>query len=142
MPQRTAGKEVTALLEEWGVKHIYGMPGDSINELIEELRHESSQIQFIQTRHEEVAALSAAADAKLTGKLGVCLSIAGPGAVHLLNGLYDAKADGAPVLAIAGQVASAEVGRDAFKKSNWSGCLTMSLSLISRYRRQRRCLTY
>ncbi|NQD50626.1 pyruvate oxidase, partial [Bacillus altitudinis] len=62
MPQRTAGKEVTALLEEWGVKHIYGMPGDSINELIEELRHESSKIQFIQTRHEEVAALSAAAD--------------------------------------------------------------------------------
>ncbi|MGQ9023317.1 pyruvate oxidase [Bacillus sp. 18-5] len=116
MPQRTAGKEVTALLEEWGVKHIYGMPGDSINELIEELRHESSQIQFIQTRHEEVAALSAAADAKLTGKLGVCLSIAGPGAVHLLNGLYDAKADGAPVLAIAGQVASAEVGRDAFQE--------------------------
>ncbi|WP_345806975.1 pyruvate oxidase [Bacillus pumilus] len=116
MPQRTAGKEVTALLEEWGVKHIYGMPGDSINELIEELRHESSQIKFIQTRHEEVAALSAAADAKLTGKLGVCLSIAGPGAVHLLNGLYDAKADGAPVLAIAGQVASAEVGRDAFQE--------------------------
>ncbi len=116
MPQRTAGKEVTALLEEWGVKHIYGMPGDSINELIEELRHESSQIQFIQTRHEEVAALSAAADAKLTGKLGVCLSIAGPGAVHLLNGLYDAKADGAPVLAIAGQVASAEVGRGAFQE--------------------------
>lgn len=116
MPQRTAGKEVTALLEEWGVKHIYGMPGDSINELIEELRHESSQIQFIQTRHEEVAALSAAADAKLTGKLGVCLSIAGPGAVHLLNGLYDAKADGAPVLAIAGQVASNEVGRDTFQE--------------------------
>lgn len=73
-------------------------------------------MKFIQTRHEEVAALAAAAEAKLTGKIGVCLSIAGPGAVHLLNGLYDAKADGAPVLAIAGQVSSGEVGRDYFQE--------------------------
>lgn len=107
---------MTELLEQWGVDHVYGIPGDSINEFIEELRHERNQLKFIQTRHEEVAALAAAAEAKLTGKIGVCLSIAGPGAVHLLNGLYDAKADGAPVLAIAGQVSSGEVGRDYFQE--------------------------
>ncbi|MEC1550230.1 pyruvate oxidase [Bacillus rugosus] len=116
MAHKTAGQAMTELLEQWGVNHVYGIPGDSINEFIEELRHERNQLKFIQTRHEEVAALAAAAEAKLTGKIGVCLSIAGPGAVHLLNGLYDAKADGAPVLAIAGQVSSGEVGRDYFQE--------------------------
>lgn len=90
--------------------------GDSINEFINELRHERNSLRFIQVRHEETAALAASAQAKLTGKIGVCLSIAGPGAVHLLNGLYDAKADGVPVLAIAGQVASSQIGRDAFQE--------------------------
>ncbi|MCY7873801.1 pyruvate oxidase [Bacillus spizizenii] len=116
MAHKTAGQAMTELLEQWGVDHVYGIPGDSINEFIEDLRHERNQLKFIQTRHEEVAALAAAAEAKLTGKIGVCLSIAGPGAVHLLNGLYDAKADGAPVLAIAGQVSSGEVGRDYFQE--------------------------
>ncbi|MGE9755002.1 pyruvate oxidase [Bacillus inaquosorum] len=116
MAHKTAGQAMTELLEQWGVDHVYGIPGDSINEFIEELRHERNQLKFIQTRHEEVAALAAAAEAKLTSKIGVCLSIAGPGAVHLLNGLYDAKADGAPVLAIAGQVSSGEVGRDYFQE--------------------------
>lgn len=116
MAHKTAGQAMTELLEQWGVDHVYGIPGDSINEFIEELRHERNQLKFVQTRHEEVAALAAAAEAKLTGKIGVCLSIAGPGAVHLLNGLYDAKADGAPVLAIAGQVSSGEVGRDYFQE--------------------------
>ncbi|AWM15778.1 pyruvate oxidase [Bacillus subtilis] len=116
MAHKTAGQAMTELLEQWGVDHVYGIPGDSINEFIEELRHERNQLKFIQTRHEEVAALAAAAEAKLTGKIGVCLSIAGPGAVHLLNGLYDAKADGVPVLAIAGQVSSGEVGRDYFQE--------------------------
>ncbi|MDQ0926312.1 pyruvate oxidase [Bacillus atrophaeus] len=116
MSHKTAGQAVTELLEQWGVNHVYGIPGDSINEFIEELRHERNELTFIQTRHEEVAALSAAAEAKLTGKIGVCLSIAGPGAVHLLNGLYDAKADGVPVLAIAGQVSSNEIGRDYFQE--------------------------
>lgn len=68
---------MTELLEQWGVGHIYGIPGDSINEFIEELRHERNNLTFIQTRHEEVAALAAAAEAKLTGQIGVCLSIAG-----------------------------------------------------------------
>ncbi len=116
MAYKTAGKIAAELLKEWNIDHIYGMPGDSINELINELRHEKNSLRFIQVRHEETAALAAAADAKLTGKIGVCLSIAGPGAVHLLNGLYDAKADGVPVLAITGQVASNEIGRDMFQE--------------------------
>ncbi|UOY87914.1 pyruvate oxidase [Bacillus glycinifermentans] len=116
MANKTAGKIAAELLEEWNIDHIYGMPGDSINEFINELRHERNSLRFIQVRHEETAALAASAEAKLTGKIGVCLSIAGPGAVHLLNGLYDAKADGVPVLAIAGQVASSQIGRDAFQE--------------------------
>ena len=116
MANKTAGKVAAELLKEWNIDHVYGMPGDSVNEFIDELRHEENSLRFIQVRHEETAALAAAADAKLTGKIGVCLSIAGPGAVHLLNGLYDAKADGAPVLAITGQVSSNEIGRDYFQE--------------------------
>ncbi|MFN2746696.1 MULTISPECIES: pyruvate oxidase [unclassified Bacillus (in: firmicutes)] len=116
MANKTAGKIAAELLKEWNIHHVYGMPGDSINEWIDDLRHEESNIRFIQVRHEETAALAAAAEAKLTGKIGVCLSIAGPGAVHLLNGLYDAKADGAPVLAITGQVSSNQIGRDYFQE--------------------------
>jgi pyruvate oxidase len=112
------GKVFVDQLKEWKIGHIYGMPGDSINELMEDLRKEKDAIEFIQVRHEEVAALSAAAYAKLTGKLGVCLSIAGPGAIHLMNGLYDAKADSAPVLAIVGQVDSSQLGTDAFQEVN------------------------
>jgi pyruvate oxidase len=105
-------------LIEWGVDHIYGMPGDSINGVVEALRRKKDKIRFIQVRHEEVGALAAAAYAKLTGKLGVCLSIAGPGAIHLLNGLYDAKLDHVPVLAIVGQVTTDAMGLDYFQEVN------------------------
>ncbi|MGE6415196.1 pyruvate oxidase [Planococcus kocurii] len=115
MFDKTAGSYVTELLKEWKVNHIYGMPGDSINELMEELRKEES-IRFIQVRHEETGALAAAALSKLTGNIGVCLSIAGPGAVHLLNGLYDAQKDKTPMLAIVGQVDSQLVGTDTFQE--------------------------
>ncbi|GEN33049.1 pyruvate oxidase [Aneurinibacillus danicus] len=108
------------LLIEWGVDHVYGMPGDSINAIIEALRKRKDKIRFIQVRHEEAGALAAAAYAKLTGKLGVCLGVAGPGAIHLLNGLYDAKLDHAPVLAIAGQVDTAVMGLDYFQEVNLS----------------------
>ncbi|GIO25333.1 pyruvate oxidase [Oceanobacillus sp. J11TS1] len=113
-----AGKVLVDLLADWGVDHIYGMPGDSINNLMEELRKAQEKIQFIQVRHEEAGALAAASYAKLTGKLGVCLSIAGPGAIHLLNGLYDAKEDSAPVLVLAGQVPTDQIGTDAFQEVN------------------------
>ncbi|MGG3623592.1 pyruvate oxidase [Bacillus gobiensis] len=118
MPKQTARKVAAELLKQWNIDHIYGLPGDSINEFIEELRKEEDAIRFIQVRHEETAALAAAAEAKLTGKIGVCLSIAGPGAIHLLNGLYDAKADGAPVLVLSGQVDSNLRGRDSFQEVN------------------------
>ncbi|MDQ0427305.1 pyruvate oxidase [Planomicrobium stackebrandtii] len=115
MFEQTAGSHVVELLKAWNVDHIYGMPGDSINELMEELRKEE-QIRFIQIRHEEIGALAASAYSKLTGKIGVCLSIAGPGAVHLQNGLYDAKKDKTPMLAIIGQVSSDLVGTDSFQE--------------------------
>ncbi|TWT25895.1 pyruvate oxidase [Planomicrobium sp. CPCC 101110] len=115
MFDRTAGSYAMDLLKEWNIDHIYGMPGDSINEFMEELRKEQS-IRFIQIRHEETGALAASAYSKLTGKIGVCLSIAGPGAVHLLNGLYDAQKDKTPVLALVGQVESTKVGTDNFQE--------------------------
>lgn len=115
MFEKKAGAYVIDLLKEWQVKHIYGMPGDSINEFMEELRKEEA-IRYIQIRHEETGALAASAYSKLTGQIGVCMSIAGPGAVHLLNGLYDAKKDKTPVLAIVGQVSSELVGTDNFQE--------------------------
>jgi pyruvate oxidase len=114
----TAGEKLIELLIEWGVDHIYGMPGDSINSIIEPLRKAKDKLKFIQVRHEEAGALAAAAYAKLTGKIGVCTAIAGPGAIHLLNGLYDAKLDRVPVLAIAGQVESDLLGTDSFQEVN------------------------
>ncbi len=86
----------------WGVDTIFGLPGDGINGVMESLRKKQDKIRFIHVRHEESAAFMACAYAKFTGKLGVCLSTSGPGGIHLLNGLYDAKMDQAPVLAITG----------------------------------------
>ena len=86
----------------WGVDTIFGMPGDGINGIMEAIRGRGEQLRFIQVRHEESAALMACAHAKLTGKLGCCLATTGPGGIHLLNGLYDAKFDKAPVIAITG----------------------------------------
>jgi pyruvate oxidase len=118
MFKQTAGEKLVEQLIEWGVDHIYGMPGDSINSIIEPLRKAKDKIKFIQVRHEEAGALAAAAYAKLTGKLGVCTAIAGPGAIHLLNGLYDAKLDKAPVLAITGQIETDLMGTDYFQEVN------------------------
>jgi pyruvate dehydrogenase (quinone) len=89
-------------LSEWGVETIFGLPGDGINGIFEALRTHQDQVKFIQVRHEEAAAFAAVGYAKYTGRLGVCLATSGPGGIHLLNGLYDAKMDGQPVLAITG----------------------------------------
>jgi pyruvate dehydrogenase (quinone) len=103
VPESTAADFlVDLLITRWGVRHIFGYPGDGINGVIEALRRRRDEIQFIQVRHEEAAAFAACGYAKFSGKLGVCLATSGPGAIHLLNGLYDAKADQAPVLAITG----------------------------------------
>src|SRR5438309_2125641 len=87
---------------DWGVNVIFGLPGDGINGIMEALRQRQDKIRFLQVRHEEAAAFMACAYAKYTGRLGVCLATSGPGGVNLLNGLYDAKMDGQPVLAITG----------------------------------------
>jgi pyruvate dehydrogenase (quinone) len=102
MAKRTASDVLVQTLIDWEVDTIFGIPGDGINGIMEALRQRQDEIRFIQVRHEEAAAFMACAYAKWTGKLGVCLATSGPGGIHLLNGLYDAKLDGQPVLAITG----------------------------------------
>jgi pyruvate dehydrogenase (quinone) len=98
----TASDVLLDAIHDWGVDVVFGLPGDGINGIMEALRKRADKIRFIQVRHEEAAAFMACAYAKYTGKLGVCLATSGPGGLHLLNGLYDAKLDGQPVLAITG----------------------------------------
>jgi pyruvate dehydrogenase (quinone) len=97
-------------LSDWGVKRIYGYPGDGINGIMGALDRASDRIEFVQVRHEEMSAFMACGHAKFTGEVGVCLATSGPGAIHLLNGLYDAKLDHQPVVAIVGQQARAALG--------------------------------
>jgi len=98
----TAAGVLIDTIYDWGVEVIFGLPGDGINGIMEALRERKDKIRFIQVRHEESAAFMACAYAKYTGKLGVCLATSGPGGIHLLNGLYDAKLDSQPVLALTG----------------------------------------
>ena len=98
----TAADVMIETLIDWGVEVIFGFPGDGINGIFESIRTHADKINFVQVRHEEAAAFMATGYAKFTGKLGVCLATSGPGGIHLLNGLYDAKMDGQPVLAITG----------------------------------------
>src|ERR671927_1926264 len=100
---KTAADVLIETLIEWGVDTIFGIPGDGINGIMEALRTHQDRVRFVQVRHEEAAAFMACGYAKVTGRLGVCVATSGPGAIHLLNGLYDAKLDGAPVLALTGQ---------------------------------------
>lgn len=111
-----ASDKMIDIMSQWGIDNIFGLPGDSVDTTIDAMYRAQSKIKFTHVLHEEVAALSAAAQAKLTGKIGVCLSIGGPGAIHLLNGLYDAKMDHAPVLAILGQVQSKMLNTDFFQE--------------------------
>src|ERR671929_204 len=98
----TAADTLIDTIRDWGVTVVFGLPGDGINGVMEALRKRQDAIRFVQVRHEEAAAFMACGYAKFTGKLGVCLATSGPGGIHLLNGLYDAKLDGQPVLAITG----------------------------------------
>lgn len=111
MPGDTISDALLDILARAGVRDMFGIPGDAINSVVEAVRKQDT-IRFIQVRHEETGAFAAAAQAKLTGRLAVCLGTAGPGAIHLLNGLYDAKLDHAPVLAITGQVPTPRLGSD------------------------------
>lgn len=99
---KTLGELLVERLYEWGVDTIFGLPGDGVNGIFEGLRTNQDKVRFVQVRHEEAAAFAACGYAKYTGKLGVCIATSGPGGIHLLNGLYDAKCDGQPVLAITG----------------------------------------
>jgi pyruvate dehydrogenase (quinone) len=99
---KTTGDVIVEKLIAWGVDTAFGIPGDGINGIFEALRKNKDKIRFVQCRHEESAAFAACGYAKFTGRLGVCFATSGPGAIHLLNGLYDAKLDHAPVLAITG----------------------------------------
>jgi pyruvate dehydrogenase (quinone) len=99
---KTGGDILVETLIKWGVDTIFGIPGDGINGVFEALRTRQDKVKFVQVRHEEAAAFAACAYAKFTGKLGVCLATSGPGGIHLLNGVYDAKLDNQPVLAITG----------------------------------------
>jgi len=99
-------------LSEWGIRRIFGYPGDGINGLIGAFGRTREPLEFVQARHEEIAALMACAHAKFTDQVGVCLATSGPGAIHLLNGLYDAKMDHQPVMAIVGQQARSAIGGD------------------------------
>jgi len=107
---QTVGDFIVERLHSWGVRKIFGYPGDGINGVFGGLRRAEGKIEFIQARHEEMAAFMAAAYAKFTGKLGVCIATSGPGAAHLVTGLYDAKLDHMPVLAIVGQQARTALG--------------------------------
>lgn len=110
--------EVIKALKAWDIDHVYGMPGDSIDAVVDGLKTAEDEIEFYNVRHEEVASLTASAYTKLTGTIGVGLAIGGPGAIHLLNGMYDAKLDNIPQLMLVGQVDSEAIGSKVFQEVN------------------------
>ena len=99
-------------LAEWGLRRVYGYPGDGVGGLDVALEKAKDRIEYVQVRHEEMAAFMASAHAKFTGEVGLCYATSGPGAIHLLNGLYDAKMDHVPVVALLGQQARSAIGAD------------------------------
>ncbi|PXY24059.1 thiamine pyrophosphate-requiring protein [Prauserella flavalba] len=109
MPE-TVGDQVVRRLREWGVEHVFGYPGDGINGIVTAFGKADNQPRFVQSRHEEMSAFQAVGYAKFSGEVGVCLATSGPGAIHLLNGLYDAKCDHVPVVALVGQTARTAMG--------------------------------
>src|SRR5258708_11787665 len=113
----TVTEQMVKTLVEAGVKRIYGIVGDSLNGIIDAIRREGS-IQWVHVRHEEVAAFAAGADAHVTGELAVCAGSCGPGNLHLINGLFDCHRSGVPVLAIAAQIPSAEIGSGYFQETH------------------------
>lgn len=116
MTKMKANMALIKALEAWDIDHVYGIPGDSIDAVVDGLKSAEQRIKFVHVRHEEVASLSAAAYTKLTGKIGVALGIGGPGAIHLLNGMYDAKMDNVPQLILSGQANSDKLGTKAFQE--------------------------
>lgn len=124
--ERLVADLIVEQLIEWGVKHVYGIPGETTLRIVDAIRRRSDKIRFVLVRHEEVAAFMASAYAKLTGELGVCIAIAEPGATNLVTGLYDAKMDNAPVLALTGLVALQFLGQGNFKRLISTNCSMQS----------------
>ncbi|HCY6784678.1 TPA: pyruvate oxidase [Staphylococcus aureus] len=118
MAKIKANEALVKALQAWDIDHLYGIPGDSIDAVVDSLRTVRDQFKFHHVRHEEVASLAAAGYTKLTGKIGVALSIGGPGLIHLLNGMYDAKMDNVPQLILSGQTNSTALGTKAFQETN------------------------
>lgn len=110
MSSMTISDYILERLSDWGVKRIFGYPGDGINGLMGAMGRASDRFDYVRVRHEEMAAFMASAHAKFTGEVGVCMATSGPGALHLLTGLYDAKMDHVPVVAIVGQQARSALG--------------------------------
>lgn len=110
--KHTVGDFIVARLVEWGVRRVYGYPGDGINGVMGAIDRAGDAMSYVQVRHEEMAAFMACAHAKFTGQAGVCVATSGPGAIHLLNGLYDAKMDHQPVVAIVGQQSRMALGSE------------------------------
>src|SRR5690349_24846598 len=110
MAAQTVSDHVLERLRDWGVEHVFAFPGDGINGLLAAFGRADNVPQFVQSRHEEMSAFEAVGYAKFGGRVGVCMATSGPGAIHLLNGLYDAKLDHVPVVAIVGQTARSGMG--------------------------------
>src|SRR5579871_2771339 len=110
MSEREVSDYLLERLRAWGVRHVFGYPGDGINGILAAFGRADNQPAFIQARHEEMSAFQAVGYAKFSGRFGVCMATSGPGAIHLLNGLYDAKLDHVPVVAIVGQTNRSAMG--------------------------------
>src|ERR1700712_175577 len=113
----TVAETIISGLYQLGVRTVWGVVGDALNPVTDAIRKQDG-LEWIGVRHEEAAAFAASAQAQLTGSLGVCMGTVGPGSIHLLNGLYDAKKSHAPVLALCGQVPLAEIGSDFFQEGD------------------------
>lgn len=118
MTKINAADAMLKVIESWGVKNIYGLPGGSFDSTMNAIHNRKDTLNYVQVRHEEVGALAAVGEAKVTGKIGVTFGSAGPGAVHLLNGLYDAQYDHVPVLALVGQVPTSLMNTNYFQEMN------------------------
>lgn len=119
MADKISGSDaVLKVIQDWGVNHIYGLPGGSFDSTMNAIHNQKDHFNYIQVRHEEAGAIAASADYKYTGKIGVCFGSAGPGAVHLMNGLYDAKIDRIPLLAIVAQVPTSRMNMDFFQATD------------------------
>src|SRR6201994_3982845 len=110
MPKQEVSDYLLERLRAWGVDHVFGYPGDGINGILAAFGRSDNRPKFIQSRHEEMSAFQAVGYAKFTNRVAVCMATSGPGAIHLLNGLYDAKLDHVPVVAIVGQQARTALG--------------------------------